>query len=91
MIYAYFRSLLEPSRVKRTIKGLRSRVECASYCFGDDTCRVAAYRSNGNCELLRDYYADLNVTTNIENSDQFVVYKSYSLVSTETYKQGFQV
>jgi len=64
----------------KTIKGLRSQAECATYCFGEDRCAVAVYKANGICDLVEDFYTNLNVTEQSNGKDKFVVFRDYDMV-----------
>ena len=50
------------------IEGMRSRVECATYCYANSTCRTAVYKLDGDCILISNFTDWLTVTT-IDNNN----------------------
>ena len=70
--------LTADARVMERLEGMRSKVECATYCYANRTCRTAVYQHDGDCILISNF-TDWLTYTPVDNSvyaDQIIEMRS---------------
>ena len=65
------------------VKGMRSKIECATYCYDNPYCRTAVFKRNSSCLLVRNYtvHMELNYSPSDQQTDDIIALRNFSTTS----------